>query len=71
MLSMTERKRTRRAMDEQPAEHRSVKAVLMTTEAGETGPLAKRNPRAEAVRTAKAKISRRRSLLIQRAVQRE
>ena len=68
---MRERKRTRRAMDEQPAQHRSLKAVPMTMEAGRTRPLAKGDPRADAVRSAKAKISRRRSLLMQRAAQKE
>ena len=48
-LSMPERKRIRRAMDEQPAEHRSVRAIPMSTEVGRTGPLTKRNARADAL----------------------
>jgi len=68
---MPERRRIRRAMDEQPAEHRSVRAIPMSTEVGRTGPLTKRNARADALRIAKAKISRRRSLQIQRAAQKK
>jgi hypothetical protein len=53
-------------MDQQPFAHGSVQATQMKTEANRPGPLVKRNPRSDAVRAAKAKISRRRSLQKQR-----
>jgi hypothetical protein len=58
--------KSRDAMDLQPFAHRSVQATQMKTVASRTGPLVKRSPRSDAVRAAKAKISRRRSLQQQR-----
>jgi hypothetical protein len=56
-------------MDEQPADHRSVQAIQMKSVADRTNPSVKRDPRSDAVRLAKARISRRRSLQKQRDAQ--
>ena len=64
-------------MEEQPVAHRSVQATPMKTTADQANPAVKLDPnydlkddlRSDAVRVAKAKLSRRRSLQQQRNAQ--